>query len=58
MKIVRACDEKQFIDHAQKGDFPKVKLQPQEVQMKDKFWGTCFETFKQSGLISGASVAA
>jgi len=54
MKIVRACDEAKFCEHVEKTDFPKVKLGPAEIKLKEKFWGDCFTCLSGKGLLNPA----
>lgn len=58
IKIVKTCDESKFTEHFTKTDFPKVKMGPAELKIKEKFWNDCVVTFKNRGLLSPASKAA
>lgn len=58
MKIARACDEAKFTEHFDKADFPKIKMGPAELKLKDKFWGDCIAIFKSRGLLNPAQKAA
>ena len=54
IKVIRACDEVKFCEHAEKKDFPKIKLGPAEIKIKEKFWEDCFQTFQSRGLLNPA----
>jgi hypothetical protein len=58
MKVVRTDGEKEFCEHADKKDFPKVKFSPNETKLKDKFWDDCFQTFKARGILNPAQPKA
>lgn len=54
MKVVRAvgCDD--FEQHSDKKDFPKIKMNPNETKLKEKFWDDCFSAFQSRGLLNPA----
>jgi hypothetical protein len=54
VKIIRGCTAQDFATHADKSDFPKIKLGPAEQKIKEKFWTDCFQTFKARGLLNPA----
>jgi hypothetical protein len=54
MKMVRNCNESKFSEHAEKGDFPKIKFGPAETAIKEKFWADCFATLSSRGLLNPA----
>jgi hypothetical protein len=58
MKIVRQCDESQFIEHFSNETFPKVKLSAPEMALKETFWAPCRSSFMKVGLLSQQKVAA
>lgn len=58
LKIVRGCSEADFSLHAEKGDFPKVKMGPAETKIKEKFWGDLTTVCNTRGLLSPAQKAA
>ncbi|GIL16530.1 MAG: hypothetical protein BroJett040_02810 [Oligoflexia bacterium] len=51
MKVVRACDEAQFCQHFEKKEFPKVKMGPGDLKIKDKFWDDCATTLLSRGIL-------
>lgn len=51
VKIVRACSQGQFAEHFSKQDFPKVRMGPNEVKIKEKFWADCTAVFLERGLL-------
>lgn len=58
LKIVRNCNETQFGEHFEKTDFPKIKMGPAEMKIKEKFWSDAVTTFKSRGLLNPAQKAA
>lgn len=54
MKVVRGCDETHFGEHFEKQDFPKVKMGPAEIKLKEKFWADCMTTWSNRGLLTPA----
>lgn len=58
MKVVKTCDEPTFCEHFEKTDFPKVKMGPAELKIKEKFWNDCVACFKTRGLLNPAQKAA
>lgn len=58
MKIVKTCNEESFSQHFEKTDFPKVKMGPAEMKLKEKFWGDCVACFNSRGLLTPAQKAA
>ncbi|HEY8270681.1 MAG TPA: hypothetical protein VIG33_07305 [Pseudobdellovibrionaceae bacterium] len=54
MKVVRACDVAKFCEHVEKTDFPKVKLGPAEIKLKEKFWNDSFTWLATKGLLNPA----
>lgn len=58
LKIVRSCDEGQFTQHFEKCDFPKIKMGPAEMKVKEKFWADCVDVCKSRGLLNPAQKAA
>jgi len=53
-KVLSACDVTKFCDHAEKTDFPKIKLGPAETKIKEKFWTDCFNCLQAKGLLNPA----
>lgn len=58
IKILRTGDEASFCTHADKADFPKIKLGPAEVKIKEKFWNDLFAICKSRGLLNPAQKVA
>lgn len=54
MKVVRACDPATFDQHADKADFPKIKMGPAETKVKESFWKDCEACLKSRGLLNPA----
>lgn len=54
MKVVRNVSTEAFVGHAEKSDFPKLKMGPAEQKLKDKFWADCFQTFLNRGILNPA----
>ncbi|HND85817.1 MAG TPA: hypothetical protein PLU50_08430 [Pseudobdellovibrionaceae bacterium] len=58
MKIVRACNESAFVGHFEKADFPKVKMTPNEINLKDKFWNDVIAACQSRGILQPAQSKA
>lgn len=58
MKIVKTCDEATFGTHFENTDFPKIKMGPAEIKLKEKFWADCIGCFAARGLLAPAQKAA
>jgi hypothetical protein len=54
MKVVRGCNEAQFTEHFEKQDFPKVKMNANEVKLKEKFWADAMTVWNNRGLLTPA----
>ncbi|AHI04955.1 hypothetical protein BDW_02225 [Bdellovibrio bacteriovorus W] len=54
LKVVRGCSEEQFGTHFTAQDFPKVKMGPAEIKIREKFWNDCMQTWQQRGLLNPA----
>lgn len=54
LKVVRAGNAEQFCKHVEASDFPKVKMGPAEIKLKENFWKDCFKTFEARGLLNPA----
>ena len=54
MKIVRACNEEQFTEHFTKQDYPKIKMGPAEIKLKEKFWADAMVVWNNRGLLTPA----
>ena len=52
LKIVRGCNVTDFAKHAEQTDFPKLKMSPAEMNIKEKFWSDCFRTFTSRGILN------
>ena len=57
LKIARACNETEFTDHATAGTFPKIKLNAQEVALKEGIWNASFEALAAVGLLTKGKAA-
>lgn len=58
LKVVRGCPEAEFCTHAEKTDFPKVKMGPAEQKIKEKFWGDLLNVCNSRGLLAPAQKQA
>lgn len=58
LKIVRGCAEPDFCAHAEKADFPKVKMGPAEMKIKEKFWNDLVQMCSSRGILGPAQKAA
>ncbi len=58
LKVVRACSEPDFCAHAEKSDFPKIKMGPSEQKIKEKFWVDLTALCSGRGLLGPAQKAA
>ncbi len=58
MKIIRGCDEGSFTQHFLNGDYPKVKMNANDIKLKDTFWQVCLTTCHSRGLLNPATKAA
>jgi hypothetical protein len=54
LKIVRSGKVEDFSNHCEKEDFPKVKMGPAEIKIKEKFWKDCMQAFQARGLLNPA----
>lgn len=52
LKIVRQTDETTFAKHFTALDFPKLKYNANEINLKEKFWDDCIKVCNQRGLLS------
>lgn len=57
LKVVRTCDEAKFTECFEKNEFPKVKMGPAELKVKEKFWSDCTATFSNRGLLNPAAAS-
>lgn len=58
LKVVRGCSESDFCGHAEKGDYPKVKMGPAEMKIKEKFWADLTSVCNARGLLAPAQKVA
>lgn len=58
LKVVRGCPEAEFCAHAEKQDFPKVKMNANDQKLKEKFWNDLFTVCKARGLLAPAQKQA
>lgn len=54
LKVVRTVDEAHFGEHFEKQDFPKIKMGPAEIKLKEKFWADAMTTWNNRGLLTPA----
>jgi hypothetical protein len=55
MKIVRAGEAEQFGEMVEKKEFPRIRMSPAEMKLKEKFWDECFVVFKERGILQPAA---
>ena len=53
-KIVKSTTPDQFAECFDKQEFPKVRLGPAELKIKEKFWAQCTSTLLERGLLQPA----
>ena len=58
MKVVRGCPEAEFCAHAEKADFPKVKMNANDQKIKEKFWADLTTVSASRGVLGPAQKAA
>lgn len=58
IKILRSVNAEQFSKHCESNDFPKIKMGPSDIKVKDKFWGDLINTCNQRGLLNPAQKSA
>lgn len=61
LKIAKGCDAAKFGEHFEKKDFPRVRMNAAEEQLKEKFWDQCTATLLERGILqtySGQKLAA
>lgn len=58
MKIVKTCSGEEFSEHFEKKSFPKVRLGPAEMKLKEKFWDECVRACESRGILQPAVKSA
>ncbi len=58
MKVIRGCTEADFCTHAEKADFPKIKMGPAELKIKEKFWEALIAVSSSRGILGPAQKSA
>jgi hypothetical protein len=51
MKIVKTCNGEEFSMHFENQTFPKVRLGPAEIKLKEKFWAECLAAAASRGIL-------
>ena len=51
IKIVKAGPVEQFVEHFEKQDFPRLRMGPAEMKIKEKFWDNCMATLLERGIL-------
>ena len=51
IKIVKSGPAEQFAEHFEKQDFPKMRMGPAEMKIKEKFWDNCIATLLERGIL-------
>lgn len=51
MKIVKTCSADDFSAHVEAKSFPKVRLGPAELKLKEKFWDDCLKSIGSRGIL-------
>ena len=54
MKFVKNTSEEEFCHHLEAGSWPKIKLSPAEMKIRESFWKDCFQTFQSRGILNPA----
>lgn len=57
LKIVKTTSYENFCSHFEKKDYPKVKFNPNETKLKEKFWDDCVKVWQDRGLITPTKAA-
>ena len=57
LKIVRGVTESEFVVHFEQSTFPKIKLSPPEIALKETFWPQATQAFAQMGLLTQKKAA-
>lgn len=57
IKIVKSVPMDQFGEHFEKKDFPKVRMSPAEMKIKEKFWDNCVATLLERGILQPGTPA-
>ncbi len=58
IKIVKSCTMDVFGAHFEKQDFPKLRMGPAEMKIKEKFWQDCTATLLERGLLQPSTQKA
>lgn len=58
LKIVRGCSEGEFVEVFNNEAMPKIRLNPAETALKEKFWPACKQKLQTVGLLTQAAKAA
>jgi hypothetical protein len=51
MKVAKGCNAEEFGEHLEKKTFPKVRLGPAEMKLKEKFWDECMKACQSRGIL-------
>lgn len=54
IKIVKSVPMEQFGELFDKKEFPKIRLGPAEMKIKEKFWENCTATLLERGILQPA----
>lgn len=54
LKIVRAVNAEQFGMLYEKKDFPRIRMSPAEMKLKEKFWDDCTACLLERGILQPA----
>jgi hypothetical protein len=57
LKVVRGVGDGDFATHWEASTFPKVKMTPAEIAIKEEFWKVCGEACSKVGLLSQQKAA-
>lgn len=58
LKVVRSCSNQEFVQFVQSAGLPKMKLNANEMAVKETLWEISLETCAQLGLLPKAAKAA
>jgi hypothetical protein len=58
LKVVRGCPEPIFIEMFKAEDFPKIRMTPAELPMRETLWPICKKKLAVLGLLAASTKAA
>src|ERR1044072_248121 len=55
LKVVRGCNAEQLGSHFDKQGFPRIRMSPGEMKIKENFWNDCTVTLKERGVLQAST---